>query len=167
MVTYSLRRPYDDLNSPTRTAALPSYASRTATSLFCSPQGHRVFFLNLTLNFFQKPQHRKCITRSTCGDPALAVRWHTIFILSCEPRKSHCGLTAFLRWRPYGTRAANLWQLQQPWGCRTVAPGLLPVILRFLISWIVQSPCGRRNICHHYYSSPQNLTIFNNHIYKP
>ena len=36
-----------------------------------------------------------------------------------------------------------------------------------LISWIVRSPRGRRDICDQYYRSLQNLTIFKIHIYKP
>ena len=30
--------------------------------------------------------------------------------------------------------------------------------------FIVRWPCGRRNICDHLYRSPQDLTIFKNHI---
>ena len=39
-------------------------------------------------------------------------------------------------------------------------PCLLAVTLQFLISWIVRSSCGHRNICDHNYRRPQDLAIF-------
>ena len=97
----------------------------------------------------------------------MAVRYHTVFTLSWVPRKSYGGLTAFLQ-RPHGALTASVRQTCSSCNNREVAvrspPGLLVVTLRFLMSWIVRSPCGRRNICYHNYRSPQDLTIFKNHV---
>ena len=97
----------------------------------------------------------------------MAVRWHTVFTLSWVPRKSYGGLTASL-WRPHGALTAAVRQTCNSCKNREVAvrspPGLLAVTLRFLISWIVRSSCGRRNICDHNYRRPQDLTIFKNQV---
>ena len=97
----------------------------------------------------------------------MAVRWHTVFTLSWVHRKSYGGLTASLR-RPHGARTAAVQQTCNSCKNREVAvrspPGLLAVTLRFLISWIARSPCGRRNICDHNYRRPQDLTIFKDHV---
>ena len=97
----------------------------------------------------------------------MAVRWHTVFTLSWVPRKSYGGLTASLR-RPHGALTAAVRQTCNSCKNREVAvrspPGLLAVTLRFLISWIVRSSCGRRKICDHNYRRPQDLTIFKNHV---
>ena len=148
-------------------------------TVFSTPQGHRkpCGFFNLTLNFFQKPQclnaattpqpHRKVIVRWSYGRLAMALRWHTFFTLSWVPRKSYGGLTAALRW-PHGALTAAVRQTCNSCKNREVAvrspPGLPAVTLRFLISWIVRSSCGRRNICDHNYRRPQDLTIFKNQV---
>ena len=97
----------------------------------------------------------------------MAVRWHTVFTLSWVPRKSYGGLTASLR-RPHGALTAAVRQACSSCSHREVAvrslPGLLAVTLRFLISWIERSPWGHRNICDRNYCSPQDLTIFKNHV---
>ena len=97
----------------------------------------------------------------------MTVRWHTVFTLSWVPRKSYGGLTASFRWL-HGALTAAVRQACSSCNDREVAvrslPGLLAVTLRFLISWIERSPWGRRNICDHNYRSPQDLTIFKNHV---
>ena len=127
-------------------------------------------FFNLTLNFFSEtamPQRRNHTSRSPYGRLAMTVGWHTVFTLSWVPRKSYGGLTVSL-WRPRGALTAAVRQTSNSCNNRKVAvrspPGLLAVTLRFLISWIVRSPCGRRNICEHNYRSPQDLTVFKNHV---
>ena len=128
------------------------------------------FFYCLTLNFVSEtamPQRRNHTARSPYGDLAMAVRWHTVFTLSWLPRKSYGGLTVSLRW-PRGALTATVLQTYSNSNNREVAvrspPGLLAVTLRFLISWIVRSPCGDHNICDHNYRSLQDLTIFKNHV---
>ena len=170
MVTYSLRQPCSDLNSPNRTLA-SRFLCKPYGDLrdFCSPRGYRKpfdFFLNLTLSFFSETTtsqpHRKCIVRSLYGGLAMAARWHTVNpVLSASKivRRPH-GVHAAAARCPYGGRTANLWLCLNCEGAVRSPPGLLAVTSRFLISWIVRSPCGRRNICDHYYRSPQDLTIF-------
>ena len=113
--------------------------------------------------------HRKVTVRWPYGRLAMTVRWHTVFTLSWAPRKSYGSLTVSLR-RPHGALTAAVRQTSNSCKSREVAarspPGLLAVTLRFLISWIVRSPCGRRNICEHNYRRPQDLTIFNNHVFQ-
>ena len=113
------------------------------------------------------PQRRNHTSRSPYGRLAMTVGWHTVFTLSWVPRKSYGGLTVSL-WRPRGALTAAVRQTSNSCNNRKVAvrspPGLLAVTLRFLISWIVRSPCGRRNICEHNYRSPQDLTVFKNHV---
>ena len=103
-------------------------------------------------------QRRNNTARSPYGRLAMAVVWHTVFTLSWVPRKSYGVLTAPLR-RPYGKLVVAATTVRSP-------HGPLPASLRspFLISWIVRSPCGRRNICDHNYRSPQDLTIFKNQV---
>ena len=111
--------------------------------------------------------HLKVTVRWPYGRLAMTVRLHTVFTLSWVPRKSYGGLTVSL-WRPHGALTAAVRQTSNSCNNRKVAvrspPGLLAVTLRFLISWIVRSPCGRRNICEHNYRSPQDLTVFKNHV---
>ena len=111
--------------------------------------------------------HRKVTVQWPYGDLAMAVRWHTVFTLSWVPRISYGGLTAALR-RPHSAHMAAVQQTCSSCNNREVnvrlSPGLLVVTLRFFISWIIRSPCGRRNICDHNYHSPQDLTIFKNHV---
>ena len=113
------------------------------------------------------PQRRNHTSRSPYGRLAMTVGWHTVFTLSWVPRKSYGGLTVSL-WRPRGALTAAVRQTSNSCNNRKVAvrspPGLLAVTLRFLISWIVRSPCGRRTICEHNYRSPQDLTVFKNHV---
>ena len=86
----------------------------------------------------------------------MGMRWHAVFTLSLVPRKSYGGLTAPLR-RLYSKLVVAATTVRSPYGH-------LPVSLRYFISWIVRSPCGRRNICDHNYRRPQDLTIFKNHV---
>ena len=121
-----------------------------------------LWIFNLTLNFFQKPQRRNASTTPQVHRK-VTVRWpygDIRFLLSlwCPGNR-----TAILRW-PYGALTAAVRLSRDSCNNRegTVRspPGLLAAILQFLISWIVRSPCGCRNICDHYYRIPQDLTIF-------
>ena len=76
--------------------------------------------------------------------------------LSGVPRKLYGSLTASLRQTCYSCKNREV-AVQSP-------PGLLVVTLQFLISRIVRSSCGHRNICDHNYRRSQDLTIFKNHV---
>ena len=106
--------------------------------------------------------HCKCIVRSPYGGRKVTYGFNPVFA-SLENR------TAALRWL-YDTLMADVRRTcgscHNREGVVRLPPGLLAVTLRFLISWIVQSPCGCHNICDHYNRRPQDLTIFNNHIYQ-
>ena len=135
-----------DLSPPNRTATLwflcKPYGDLT---VFSTPQGHRkpcIFFINLILNFFQKPQchnaattpqgHRTVAARSPCDGREVAY----VFTLSWVPRKSYGGLTASWR-RPHDTLTAAVRQTCNSRKSREVAvrspPGLLAITLRFFL----------------------------------
>ena len=145
------------------------YANLTATSWFLAR--HKViaslaFFL-IYIKLFQKPQCRNHTARSPYGGRAIALRWpwggmRFLPCLGCLVNR-----TAASR-RPHGALTAAVRQTCGSCNNREVAvrspPGLLAVTLRFLISWIVRSPCGRCIICDHKYRSPHDLTILKNHL---
>ena len=139
MVTYSLwcvcgcrtatsiTKPHGGLTVFMQAVRLPHGFYLTARSL------QALRFLNLTLNFFQKPQRRKHASSASQCHRTVAVKWHTVFLLSLVPRKSYGGLTASLR-RPHGALTAPL---RRPYGELVVAAttvrvlyGRLPVSLR-------------------------------------
>ena len=160
LVPQTVRRPYG------------CYANRTATSRFLA---HRKVFASLaffltwhqTVSETAMPQRCNHTARSPYGGRTVALRWPWggIQFLTClwylENR------TAGSR-RPHGALRAAVRQTCSSCNNRKVAarspPGLLVVTLRILISWIVRSLCGCRDICDHYYRSPQDLTIFKNHV---
>ena len=88
----------------------------------------------------------------------MAVRWHTVFAVSWEPRKPYGGLPAPLG-RSHGALTAAVRQtcgsFNNHEGAVRSPHGLLAVTLQFLISWMARSPCVRRNICDHNYHSPE------------
>ena len=117
------------------------------------------------------PQRRNHTARSPYGGRTVALRWpwggiRFLTCLGCLENR-----TAASR-RPcgglHGAHTAAVRKTCSSCKNREVAvrspPGFLAVTLRFLISWIVRSPCGGRDICDHNYRSPQDLTIFKNHV---
>ena len=149
MVTYSLwcvcgcrtatsiTKPHGGLTVFMQAARLPHGFYLTARSL------QALRFLNLTLNFFQKPQRRKHASSASQGHRTVAVRWHTVFLLSLVPRKSYGGLTASLRRRHGALTAAVRRTCGSCNNCEGVVrspPGILAFTSRLLISRIVRSP---------------------------
>ena len=141
--------------------------------VFSTPQGHRkpcgIFF---TLDFFRNhnvttPQpHRNVTVRRSHGGLAMAYGFYPVL-------EAYKFRTAASR-RPCGGPTAPF--LRQSYGKLVVAAitvgglvrspyGLLVVTL-LLFDFMNSSiaACGRRNICNHNYHSPQDLTIFKNHI---
>ena len=113
------------------------------------------------------PQRRNHTARSPYSGRMVALRWlwggiRFLPCLGCLENRM-----AALR-RPHGAFMAAVWQTCSSCNNREVTvrspPGLLAVTLRFLIWWIVWSPCGCRNICDHNYGSLQDLTIIKNHV---
>ena len=113
------------------------------------------------------PQHCNHTARSPYVGRTVALRWPWggIRFLSCLGCLENCTVASR---RPCGDLTVAVRQTCNSCKNREVAvrspAGLLAVTLRFLISWIVPSSCGRRNICDHNYHRPQDLTIFKNHV---
>ena len=135
------------------------YANLTATSQFSV---HRNVIASLSVFF-------KLDIKFFRNHNAARWPWGGIRFLPCleclvnrtaASRRPCGGLTLPLR-RPYGKLVVAATTMRVPYG-------RLPVSLwspiTVLISWIVRSPCGRRNISDHSYHRPQDLTILKNHI---
>ena len=129
------------------------YANRTATSrFFSSPQGHHkpCIFIQLDIKLFQKPQCRNATTTPQghcmapvwwpCDGCEVTYVFYPVLGTWKIIRRPHCVLAAASR-RPYGGRTANLWQLQQPWGCHAVAS---------------RCPCGHLTV---FYSMNRTITV--------
>ena len=113
------------------------------------------------------PQRRNQTARSSYGGRTVALRWpwggiRFLPCLGCLENRTAAS------WRPCGALTAAVRQTCNSCKNSEVAvrspPGLLAVTLRFLISWIVWSSCGRPNICDHNYRRPQDLMIFKNQV---
>ena len=159
---------------PNCTAALQfSWKSCADLTIFCSPQSQHkpCDFLKLDLELLQRPRRHKHAAsasasqvRSPYDGLATTLGWHKVFALSRFLKKivrSPWGGSTMCKHRAAAVRS--------PYCCRRIyrhpGKGRLVITTRNYIAWILRLPCGRRNICDHYYCSPQDRSSFKNQIY--